>query len=255
MPFDVNKMINDAKEFFSDLTQLEINTIVKADMTARKMPAPGLALCEIAFTYWRTLKDIEKKIKPGQKMGNDEEDDKIFEPSKDRTKNRIKNGICTFTVLGNRAGKYAEQTSRQDGESIILYRIEQNSERIIQILKSQALYSEPEYRMGYTAEKLKNLTSADKPLFGPQDFKPADMTAIRRIWDVGTETIALQTFVSLDGDVRTRVSQKYAKPEHAHMLEIHRAGMTTALATWGLLISTVVGLLGSLGVDLRKGGQ
>ena len=47
----MSSVLESLKQTARDLTTLEINTIVKHSMTARKMPPPGHAILDIAATY------------------------------------------------------------------------------------------------------------------------------------------------------------------------------------------------------------
>ena len=76
---------------------------------------------------------------------------------------------------------------------------------------------------------------------------PDERVTLRKIWEVGTETVMLQTTIQLDGDVLTRLrpfrdDTDAARYERLHTL--HREGVETALATWQTLIDTAVRFVG-----------
>ena len=75
----------------------------------------------------------------------------------------------------------------------------------------------------------------DKPLY----LDPDQLALLRKIWEVGTTEIAMQTVVQLDGDVVTRILTKYADKEFEILHRLHNQGVDTAIGFWKDLIGLV----------------
>ena len=76
---------------------------------------------------------------------------------------------------------------------------------------------------------------------------------IRKAWDVGTETVLLQTSVQVDGDVITRISPSIEVPERDFLLSLHNGSVQTGLGQWKALFDLVKSLMGELGRVLFGG--
>ncbi|MFQ5632404.1 MAG: hypothetical protein ACE5I1_26845, partial [bacterium] len=48
-----------------------------------------------------------------------------------------------------------------------------------------------------------------------------------------------KTVIQLDGDVITRVQERYATEEHATVHKLHNVGVSTSLAFWKTLVDIV----------------
>ena len=73
---------------------------------------------------------------------------------------------------------------------------------------------------------------------------------IRKMWELGTEEVVMQTCISLDGDVVTRIDpQLLAKPAELRevLLGVHRESTSVSIRFWSALVSTATNLLGGLG--------
>jgi hypothetical protein len=66
-----------------------------------------------------------------------------------------------------------------------------------------------------------------------------DFITLRKIWEIGTEEIVMQTVIHLDGDVMTRVQPRWAGPEGRGLLAIHSTSVATATSYWKLLVDTL----------------
>ncbi len=49
----------------------------------------------------------------------------------------------------------------------------------------------------------------NRPLW---ELKPADMTTLRKIWEIGVQDVVAQTVIDLDGDTITYISRRYTAP-------------------------------------------
>ncbi|SCY61423.1 hypothetical protein SAMN05216420_11042 [Nitrosospira sp. Nl5] len=80
----------------------------------------------------------------------------------------------------------------------------------------------------------------------PLPVKDSELLLIRKVWEVGTEVIAMQTTIQVDGDVITRLNLN-CMDEHPDLLSYHNAGVTTALCHWKDLITIAKELVLAVG--------
>ncbi|MBM9594464.1 hypothetical protein [Roseitranquillus sediminis] len=124
----------------------------------------------------------------------------------------------------------------------ILIRIKRNSDQ----LKSLTLRLKrlaPEF-VGKTRAELQKMQDEGRQI--PR--APADiLTQIRKIWDIGTDRIVLQTLVQLDGDVIFRTRRDALTSANQVFSKAHERATNTALGHWQGLFDLVVGLLSGRG--------
>ena len=72
-----------------------------------------------------------------------------------------------------------------------------------------------------------------------------DKITLRKAWDMGTEVVALQTVVQLDGDIVTRINEVYTSDRARPVRELHRQGVSNALEHWTYLVDTVKSVVGA----------
>jgi hypothetical protein len=71
------------------------------------------------------------------------------------------------------------------------------------------------------------------------DLDAVQVSLIRKIWEIGTERIILQTVISADGDVTTRMSERFARNYNETVLGIHHAAVNHSVDFWSGLVRTV----------------
>ena len=60
---------------------------------------------------------------------------------------------------------------------------------------------------------------------------------IRKVWELGTEEVAMQTVIYLDGDVITRLQPRYyLEQDKQALIQIHNKGVETSITFWGSLV-------------------
>jgi hypothetical protein len=67
-----------------------------------------------------------------------------------------------------------------------------------------------------------------------------DVITVRKAWEMGTEVVAMQTVVQLDGDFVTRLNEAYTSEERQPIRDLHAASVTGALEHWRFLVDTFV---------------
>ena len=69
---------------------------------------------------------------------------------------------------------------------------------------------------------------------------------LRKIWELGTDSIVAQTLVHIDGDTVTRVHQGMDQETLTYYLNIHNQGIDTAVKQWRTLFDAFTALVGGV---------
>lgn len=218
------------KTVLESLCSLEINTIVKDNMTGQKMPAPERALLELAEHYDARLKEhgSPRIATTGVTAGPAE-----FE----RLRARAAAVITSWT-------SDPALPADHQADLMILYRIRDTSEQITRIFDAAGRRGQP---IGdYTSQDV-----TDHPI----ELTPDEIVTVHKAWDLDLEQIALQTVIHLDGDVMHRVSPRYAGgASAAPLLTAHDAALRTSISYWKTLVEIVGEFLGGLARTLGQRG-
>jgi hypothetical protein len=216
------------KNIAQDLLNLEVNTIIKPNMTGRKMPVSRHALADIAEAYHLRLVDVGFPLKNS--------DDIIFGSfeSFDLIRSRTDDGI---DELKRRIAKKTEEDD-DDVEVVTLIRIKRMSDQVIGLFKSLKRKNVEQWDNHISREDID-----DAP---PLGLAPDERVLVRKIWDMGLEEIAMQTVIQMDGDVITRIQSKYANKESIVIHRLHDESVNTAIRFWGELIGIVKDFFGKL---------
>ena len=126
---------------------------------------------------------------------------------------------------------------------IILERIRGNAEQITAILRALG-----------QADIASDAASIDigGSLGLPQVAAPApllsqgEVVLLRKIWEVGTETIAMQTLVLIDGDVFNRIQSGWETDTEQALHSLHRQAVEASVAQWTSLFRIAAELIGSV---------
>lgn len=274
-------------EKLDDLLSIEINTIRKAGMSARRPPIFPWQLMEIIDIYLHYLEGLQictDFIKtPNQNLFNEkelkklEQDDadnnwwhyleqKVLEPENKAKFIRTKQ-TDTFSESGNEKRfitndwstfdkirivakyAYAEQMIVDEEQRIMLIRIRRNCDLIKGILRKLS-----------GKKKLKNFINVDddqlnKNLqnepFSIEELDFDHITTVRKIWEIGTESVVIQTVIQVEGDVITRITpqlmdKQYSDEIRNALFTVHRNSMDVGLSHWKNLIGTLIELVKNL---------
>jgi hypothetical protein len=265
-----------AQQIFDDLLTLEVNTIVKVGVTARKMPEAPHALLDIVGDYDTWICQLARRIEPtwvafrttrpatdfvdanpqdwlveaGQMVAGVEAGSTYSGDEKVTAK--------TFDDLRERARKLADQykllvsnnVEPDDGSSIVLKRIYRNADQIKAILEGRRAAGKPTNeamrQAGEQGFSRHTAAEVDLPLTSDE------ILIIRKAWEIGTETVLMQTVIQLDGDIITRMQRDRAVMANANLHEIHRSGVDEAMKHWGFLVDTLMEMAGKAGRFLAR---
>ncbi len=241
-----------------DLFNIEVNTIVARGITGRKMPSWPHALLDIASVYRRYLLDVVKlDLEPFE-----EDDADLAARSRDPSTSSLDGGkgadgfvpktdTVTFSRLRHAAAWALHNPTRgahpvDDDKREILFRIRRNSDQIKGML--EALAARPDgvnYDdvLNASRSQLSGEGAGAKPIPIPR-LASAYLVQIRKMWDIGTDRIVLQTVVQLDGDVINRVKPGFDNPE-TPLWRAHQKMVAFGTNQWKSIFELLAKLVGS----------
>jgi hypothetical protein len=265
---DTKKLSEKVSSTLYDLTHLEINTIIKDEMTASKAPSsPRLILHSLASKY--DLKLISMGVKYVEYLGMPGETaEHLFRG--DRVK--LGSGYESFHELSERAkiaGEFlrANKTNvpftedQVNADVMMLKRIESISNDIRRILKMKGVdpfeiaisqdggpeagpgkydttfdFDEPE-----TVNTFRSMSAQEAEKYELKlDLR--QLLVIKKANDIGTETVVLQTIIGIDGDVTTRILKAFADQPVSYINVMHHEAIGISVEFWKNLITVVVEL-------------
>lgn len=257
-----------AKAIFDDLLSLEVNVIIKPGMTARKMPDPWGAMANIAEGYEDLLGEFTSLVAPVWEARGRHPPIRVFSTQDGRARptSRSKHsrvgadgmleeihtgslvggsddsvGFDTFDRLGEWAleatavarvvAAVADWPSREviAGRDVLLKRIYRNCEHLKLML--QDLPHEDEERTRVRKDAV---------------LKSDQLLNLRKIWEVGIETVVMQTVIQLDGDIITRIQEGRTAASNKAIHDLHRDAVESAVRNWQFLGQTVAQFLTSV---------
>lgn len=221
-----------ARRILDDLHTLEINTIQNDAMTARRMPPLPTAVAEIADVYTSWM------IKTLREAPNDDYN------AKDRQ--------SQFKRLRDGAANIMHSSALAPEEQVIARRIYRNSIALKTLCKDAcANEAAKPYFAGMSLDDLYG--TPDSVLEAA--WRPAldDRAEVRKIWEVQTEFVLMQSMIQLEGDVVTRFSPLTADKSNAQVIEIHQQAIRTSTQMWAVMMEAVGSLAKALSVVI--GGQ
>lgn len=245
-----------------DLTHLEINTIIKDEMSASKAPSsPRLLLHNLAVKYDLKLKNLGDIY---SLMDTCEGSNKNLFNGKEKMQG---SGVNSFLELRDRARVFHEKIreneyflvnqQKNDGTQFIkeeidadikmLQRIEAISNDVRNILSIKGVVPDniPDFDIKKTISDFRVLPEhkAEK-----QDLNLdlRQLMVIKKAHDIGTEKVVLQTIIGIDGDVTTRISQSFAKQPVNFINNMHHDATIISVKFWENLVNVVVKLGGSI---------
>ena len=242
------------KQTARDLTTLEINTIIKHSMTARKMPPPGHAILDIAATYTDKMQ-VDLHIPLATPFADQDPQEGEFARVQQWQHERVERGTLrcddyTFRCLRRAAYRILEDCQElEDRDRVIVERIRRNADQLRGLLKNlekrrRSRGNASDSFLGCSRrELLKRETKLGRH---PQPhLHPDEMALLRKVWDIGVEEVVMQSTVSLSGDVINRIQSGLEPKEAAALLEFHREGIVSGTRMWKLIAETLVSMTGA----------
>jgi hypothetical protein len=209
--------IND-ESIARDLSHLQINTIIKSHISGGAMPAIRFALCDISSRY--AIKLVELSSGSSTVLTD--------QPNLGGYK-----AFDHYQAIAKKLIMELEKSDTEDKQNLyMLQRIRSNSNRVKLMLHGDDAESQNELPRAQIAERMKK-GLPDLPL------AREDYSMVRKLWELGTEEVAMQTVLELDGDVVLRISPRYAGQNADAIHKLHNASVDLSYQYWNTIIKLV----------------
>ena len=258
------------------LVDIECNTVLSSGITGRKMPAYPHALHDIlgkyaGFMAYQVGVDVDafcdefrrrfgQPPLPGAAGAPAGEDPDKASAENDREARGIAvdfslarfsapltNGPWSFYLMRWLAANALAQRRIADEYLSVVTRIQANSDHL-KIVARQLGEVGPGGRnpyIGVTREAILHLDADPaRPALPPAP--PVALTMIRKIWDIGADSIVFQTVQQLDGDVIFRVRRSLDLTRRQALLEAHQDACKVAMSYWRDMFELVAALASGL---------
>ena len=272
---DENKKIVDQfKDIATDLFNIEVNTIVDKSITAQKMPNPRHAIIDIGREYYVALTEMGSN-----NDASNAEDVKKLEELGERNIYGSFNAFDTYRTIAKRLlGEPESESDLKPSERSILPRIKDNSDLLKGLFsalcsRDQDLNPELDNRCKAVPEKDLSPNTLVEVSFAideehtrsltneytrsdlindigilPLPLNEYEVILVRKLWEVGTAVIVMQTIVQVDGDVISRLNPIILEDmTYPKLQEYHQTGINIALDHWAGLVEVAKELVFAAG--------
>lgn len=250
------------KKLAEEILTLEINTIVKANMSACKIPnSHREALWGLAGDYHVQL--VEYQCREPIRWGGA--------------------GFMAFLEFYDRANTGIKQTEQAlmscstDMERItlrekimMLMRIKTQSEQLIsmfgELARTEGIKFDVKKQQIILEERAASAGLKPPFLLDPDSISwnndltrqqiqetktelkldTMQLNLLRKAWEIGTERVLFQSVIHVDGDVTTRIAERFFLQPDPHLLQIHNEAVNTSVRFWSNLVKTVKEMATSL---------
>jgi hypothetical protein len=225
------------------LLNLEINTIVRDNMTGEPMPPAPHALLDIARDYADTLCTLGVSL--SQFFTADAGDPAKIDPGWVDPPESVSDALTVSAETFDRirwAAKWAQKARDRripSAKRILLDRIVNNADAIKEMFKSFG--PGMNQFVGKTRPALAGMTITP----GSYVIDTNDLIRLQKIWDIGVEEIVAQTVVHVTGDVTTRVQEALRGPGSEPIFAIHRQSIDVSINSWKALLDAVREIAGA----------
>jgi hypothetical protein len=238
------------------LLNIEVNTIVRDNMTAEQMPSAPHALLDIAQDYADTMSNLGVDMPTYFDHGP--EDPAQAPPGwalppfgsvgakltvSDKTFNRLRWAADWASQSKHPAAARISAANR-----VLLGRIVNNSDTIKEMFKRFDERFNDQF-LGKTRSDLAGVK------IDPSSYSiaPDDLIDLQKIWDIGIEEIVAQTIVFVNGAITTRVQQALRGPGSETLFSIHRQSIDVSVSCWRYMLDAVKEIAGDAVRTLLSG--
>lgn len=234
-------------ELAKDLVQRKIDTIVARDgITGRAMPDPVTALLDLHNTYFRKLISFGLREVATQDASAFDEAGWLL------SNDAARKWLISTALLGLNKG------GLKPGDACVLQRIVSTCKTLQPIVAKIEKQLPAALKAGSQKppESVKvsgaHAKKASREYYVEQRSMPAieltrkDKAALSKAWELGADTVALQTVAMLDGDIITRIAEQYTGDTHAAVRQIHQEAVAASLGTWDRLVDGVASFFNGL---------
>lgn len=229
-----------ARRFLDDVSERQVNTIIATDgILGRTMGHELSGLVQITNSYFRALKaggfDVlppDKIVENKQKSKQDEDYETLLVDAFDKN-SAMKGNSAAFGVLETLAAHALDEASVGNPNRIVYQRIASMSSQLKSIVRP--FEDEVDDAM-WSGARSRNVVL---PIL---EFEPEQRAVIVKAWELGTSKVAIQTTISLDGDLVTRIAPEYLDKSGEVVRSIHSEAVRISINTWESLLKGIMQL-------------
>ncbi len=252
------------KDIGQDLINIEVNTILADGMTGRKMPPYPEALHDIAKRYAQFLcspvgldvADFFQKAAlyedsdPQTRTTDADAWRPVFNGSSDIPE-ELTNGARDFRWLRWAAMQVIQRHREQGGGNsdlmpeimTIVNRIHRHSGQLELMIDALAEQTKKSGLIGVTRKDL--YAALPEAISTLPDLSAVDLTRIRKIWELGVDTIVMQSVLQLDGDIIFRADKNLDLATKASLVAAHRQFVDLGVSHWRSMFELIANLMGA----------
>jgi hypothetical protein len=253
------------------LINIETNTVLSVGITGRKMPSYPHALQDILGKYANFLADevgidvdrfcreFDERVRQQASQPDDPDSASLENDQAARAiepdftvgsfSTPLPNGPWSFYLLRWLAANALRQKQRRIPEQhlSVVTRIRVSSDHLKIVTRELKKLGGGNPYIDVTRDEILTLeakTGAGQPAIPPAP--PEALTMIRKIWDIGVDSILFQTVQQLDGDVIFRVRRSVDLSKRQALLEAHQQACNVAMSYWRTMFELIAALISGL---------
>ena len=262
---------NALRDLARELLSIETNTVLSAGITGRKMPAYPHALQDIIGKYANFLADdlgvnvdrfceeFDQRVRHRPGATDDPDSDSLDNDQAAREiepdfsfgvfSTPLPNGPWAFYLLRWLASNVLKQTAHRipDQHLSVVTRIRVSCDHLKIVTRQLQTLGGGNPYIDVTRDAILALDAmegAARPRIPPAP--PEALTMIRKIWDIGANSIVFQTVQQIDGDVIFRVRSSLDLSKRQALLEAHQQACNVAMSYWRSMFELVAALISGL---------
>ncbi|MGF1534316.1 MAG: hypothetical protein ACFCUI_11490 [Bernardetiaceae bacterium] len=239
------------KRLVSDLTRLEVNTILNEGLLGSEPRSNRHMFHELAEDYRHALTQINRDLQKGNltfqmPYGGQKSFVELYQTARAQKK------ACEDLIQ-----KTLEEEEKRNWRAHLkmLYRITSHTENVLEVfrvLKENAPTeaTEQDWNNDFPLEQLNKIPDLE--------IDVQELTHVRKAYEIGTQQILMQTVIQVDGDMTSYITPAYLKfseKEQKMLMEMHHKAFTTSMSVWKYLFETIYSLAGGAINKVFKGKQ
>jgi len=210
-------------ELLDDLTHLEINTIIKEGMTATQPPNK---INDVITGLFEVYKERIELI-----LNRNDVDFNLVD------------GIDTFSLLHQQLIKLKSHMDE------LKLRLDERDYIIFLRMKGFCEYLDSRKSVIRLKSDGQSIYEAKQNSIEEQEIEveQRDKIKLRKNYDLGTETIVMQTRFGIDGDIVTRIGREFSEHPSPTIIDLHDRHTNLSVNYWKSLIDLVITLVSKIG--------
>lgn len=262
------KFGGELKDLADDLFHLEINTILKDGIEARKMPSAAHAMLDLLGDYAYWLQQLEKAASVSAESERPEQKGQPASPPKEPDEaneaqcrmladakhtatvddfplvtsiNRVL-APKAFEVVRLKARKMLGDTTLRipPPDQTVVMRIMQSCSELTAMLDDLSGRKEWKLVIGLNRLEMRRQKQSAVAAAG---LEGGDLAVLRKMWDIGVEKVLFQTVVGLDGDIVTSIQRGCETTDYQPLRDLHMAATRQSISCWEIIVSVLTGFV------------